>query len=71
MGRGRSIGLCGTPLLFPLLSTTNNQPEDEALAHQAFAEVIPDPPFSLLGEGEQGSGGLVGKEKEQGDHRMD
>lgn len=70
MGQGWSIGLCPAPLLLPLLFTTNNHPGDEVLAHQASAEVA-QIPFPLLGKGEWGSGGLVGREKEQGDQQMD
>lgn len=65
MGQGWSIGLPRAPLLLPLLSTTHNQPGDEVLNHQASAEVS-QIPFRLLGKGEWGSGGLMGREKEQG-----
>lgn len=65
MWQGWSMGLRGAPLLLPLLSTAHNQPGNEVLAHQSSAEVS-QIPFCLLGKGEWGSGGLVGREKEQG-----
>lgn len=61
MGQGWSIGLCGAPLLLPLLCATHNQPGDEVLAHQASAEVIPDPPLPLLGKGRAGQWGSRGQ----------
>lgn len=60
MGQGWPMGLCPAPLLLPLYQ------KHEALAHRDGTEVAKIPLSSRWV-----SGGLVDREKEQGDHRMD
>lgn len=61
MGPRWSIGLRRAPLhLPPSLYTTHNLPGDEVLAHQASAEVIPDPLFPTW-EGRVGQWGSRGQ----------